>query len=191
MAEEHSTRGMEIGTAVHEVLAKVSPGLSGEPLLKQLRELVELEGVADDDGVILAMARATAETDLFRRLASRPHWRAAPIWCPLPGGRLLNGVLDLVYRDEAGAWHIVDYKTDRAEGPDGRERLLQRYRNQLLAYADAFRRTTGHPVASASLLLCSEAAAGADRAAACLVGWEAEELEERLTQFAAELERRG
>ena len=46
-------------------------------------------------------------------------------------GVVVSGAVDLLYRD-GDAWVVVDYKTDRAAGP---EVLLGRYRPQGAAYA--------------------------------------------------------
>ena len=51
---------------------------------------------------------------------------------------LYNGIMDVVYC-EAGAWHIVDYKTNY----DG-SNLDAHYKAQLDAYKKAFKETTGH-----------------------------------------------
>ena len=58
--------------------------------------------------------------------------------------KLLHGVIDLAYRNQSG-WELVDYKTDQVD--DGGE-LLERYRDQLSAYATSWARVVkdGLPV---------------------------------------------
>ena len=63
-----------------------------------------------------------------------------------------RGVIDLAYRDEAG-WHIVDYKTDRADTEEASAAIEKKYRSQLDAYATYWSRLTGTPVADAKLWL--------------------------------------
>ena len=62
---------------------------------------------------------------------------------------LERGVIDLAFRDLYG-WTIVDYKTDRV-APDNVEPWLERYRPQIVAYADAFAALSGEPVVEAGL----------------------------------------
>ena len=60
--------------------------------------------------------------------------------CVLPGGLLVEGIVDLAF-EEGGSWIVVDYKTDReidATGEDG-------YRRQVGLYASAISRATGKP----------------------------------------------
>jgi ATP-dependent helicase/nuclease subunit A len=62
---------------------------------------------------------------------------------------IVRGVIDLAFR-EPGGWVIVDYKTDdRDEG--GLPDLAARYAPQVRAYASAWARLTGEPVAEAGL----------------------------------------
>jgi ATP-dependent helicase/nuclease subunit A len=63
---------------------------------------------------------------------------------------LIEGKMDRVFRDETGAPHILDYKSDLV--PDGKfEDKLQRYRLQLGAYAIGLRAALGEVPKSASL----------------------------------------
>ncbi len=57
-------------------------------------------------------------------------------------GVVLNGAIDLLYREE-GEWVLVDYKTDKAADTDV---LLGRYRPQGAAYAVALEAATGESV---------------------------------------------
>ncbi len=57
---------------------------------------------------------------------------------------ILRGVIDLIFQED-GAWVLVDYKTDRI--PEGSlTRLVDKYRNQVLAYAHAWAGITGQGV---------------------------------------------
>jgi ATP-dependent exoDNAse (exonuclease V) beta subunit len=57
----------------------------------------------------------------------------------------LKGIIDLLIQDEAGAWHIVDFKTG------GVQAHLEAYQTQLTLYREALREL-GISVASMSLL---------------------------------------
>ena len=63
--------------------------------------------------------------------------RETPVTCLLPDGTMLEGVVDLAF-EEAGAWTVVDYKTDREILADGEAR----YRRQVALYASAIAQAT-------------------------------------------------
>lgn len=63
---------------------------------------------------------------------------------------LVNGVIDLIYREEGG-WVIVDYKTDRVADGAALRRLLTQYAPQVHAYARAWENLTGEKVAGGEL----------------------------------------
>jgi len=64
---------------------------------------------------------------------------------------IVRGQIDLAYRDQAGTWHIVDYKSDRVEPGPRLARHAARYELQLLLYAQAAGRHLGGGVADAML----------------------------------------
>jgi len=65
---------------------------------------------------------------------------------------LLDGCIDLAYRDADGYFVIVDYKTDNSTSLDLFTQKLSRYRIQVAAYALAVEKTTGEKVSSCVLL---------------------------------------
>ncbi len=71
------------------------------------------------------------------------------------GGILVEGFIDLLFEADGGLV-IVDYKTDATEGEDV-ERVAQRYRSQVGAYALAVSQVTGRPVEAALLLFLHSA----------------------------------
>ena len=56
----------------------------------------------------------------------------------LDDGTLIEGVVDLAYRDESGTWTVVDFKTDQELDP-----ALEAYERQVALYADLISRATG------------------------------------------------
>lgn len=106
--------------------------------------------------------RARAEAELLRfktsaawaELRSR-RWALSPelaVFSPLENGEWIDGVIDLLMRDEAGKqlW-IVDWKTNRRRSMEGEEpfkqRLAQEYAPQLRAYGACLNRILpGWPV---------------------------------------------
>jgi ATP-dependent helicase/nuclease subunit A len=57
---------------------------------------------------------------------------------------LIRGDIDLLFREEDG-WVLADYKTDRITVDDLAE-TVERYRDQVLRYALAWRKITGERV---------------------------------------------
>ena len=98
-------------------------------------------------------------SDLWARAAAAPHalsevpftYRDIDGRLPAPdpadpveAPRLLEGVVDLVFREEDG-WVLVDYKTDGGTDPGfpARERV---YRRQVELYAAAWEALTGEAI---------------------------------------------
>jgi ATP-dependent exoDNAse (exonuclease V) beta subunit len=66
-------------------------------------------------------------------------------------GRYLQGFIDCLYRDAAGGWHLVDYKTNRVAAERVAEEAAA-YEMQMLVYALAVERITKSP--PVELALC-------------------------------------
>ena len=137
--------GTAVGRAVHAVLQTVDLA-TGEGLDELARAQAAAEGVASRQSDVARLARAGLATATARAAAAAPHWRE--LWVAAPvGGRLVEGYIDLLYRDQAGRLVVVDWKTDRIEGDDDAAALLDRYRLQGAGYAAAVEAVTGEPVA--------------------------------------------
>ncbi len=107
-----------------------------------------LDGMAAEFSDILSVF---ARHDLAGALASARQVRRELDFVLDCSPATIRGQIDLIYQDAAGAWHIVDYKSDRV-GPD--EPLAEhakRYELQLLLYANAAGRHLGGRVADATL----------------------------------------
>jgi ATP-dependent helicase/nuclease subunit A len=100
--------------------------------------------------------------DVAARRAVRPwlaRWHGSPLRLRLrdaqrierelavtyrdPGGHLVHGVIDVLWQDHGGAWHVIDWKTDH--DPDA-----ARYRAQLDAYAHGVQRALELPLPPAA-----------------------------------------
>ena len=136
--------GTAVGRAVHAVLQTVDLA-TGEGLDELARAQAAAEGVTSRHRVVASLVRAGLATEAARTAAAGPHWRE--LWVAAPvGGRLVEGYIDLLYRDPAGQLVVVDWKTDHIEGDDAAA-LLDRYRLQGAGYAAAVAAVTGEPVA--------------------------------------------
>ena len=67
------------------------------------------------------------------------------------GRRLRRQIVDLLYQDETGAWHIVDYKS----GQDGAV-TRDRWSDQLARYRVLVEAAESGPVASTQILQATE-----------------------------------
>jgi tetratricopeptide (TPR) repeat protein len=93
---------------------------------------------------------------LLREAAASPEVRReVPVTLRQDGAgqagpsRLLEGVVDLAFREVAGAgWRVVDFKTDSGEGD-----ALEAYRAQVRLYLEAVARSTGRPARGTLLFL--------------------------------------
>jgi ATP-dependent helicase/nuclease subunit A len=139
-------RGRRFGTLVHAVLAEVDlragPAQVGKVALAQGRLL----GASGEEVAAAARAAgaALAHPLLRRAAAAEDCRREEPLIHRLEDGTLLEGVVDLAFRDGSG-WTVVDFKTDAQ--PDSQPR----YAAQLRLYCAAITAVT-HLPATAALL---------------------------------------
>ena len=135
-------RGKRFGTLVHAVLAAVDLDAQGPAIAAAARVEGRLMGASADE--IDAAAEATVAAlahPLLRRAADSARRgecrRETPVVLPGSGGEIIEGVVDLAFRDQRG-WTVVDFKTDAEIG--GKR---ARYETQVLLYVEAIRAATG------------------------------------------------
>lgn len=143
---EGRPRGKRFGTLVHAVLAEVDL-LSGEG---QVERVAAAEGrlLGAPTEEVTASARAVAAAlrhPLLQRAAVCARRgdcrRETPVLLPLPDGSVVEGVIDLAFREvgpSGATWTVVDFKTDAEI--EGR---LPHYETQLRLYAKAIGAATG------------------------------------------------
>jgi ATP-dependent exoDNAse (exonuclease V) beta subunit len=148
----HRPVGKPFGILVHELLSRSKLDAGRSELTALARSLARVFHNTDEElaAAVEAAARALAHP-LLRRAAAAAGaglcHREAPIAYRHPEGTLIEGVMDLAFRDTAeAAWTVVDFKTDVR--PDIGQEV---YRRQVAFYADALREATGRE-ASAVLL---------------------------------------
>ena len=136
--------GRRFGALVHAVLAVTPLDATAD----QVGEFAGLEGRmlgATDAEVTAAGAVATAA--LAHPILARARLavgagacrRETPVTMQAEDGTLVEGVVDLAFRDD-GTWVVVDFKTDREL-----EVALDVYRRQVQLYAQMVARATGEP----------------------------------------------
>ena len=135
--------GPRFGSLVHALLAVA-------PLDRPagVEELAALQGRilgATDEEIEAAAAAAAAALrhpllERARAASGRGECRReAPVAGRDGDGTLIEGVVDLAFR-EAGAWTVVDFKTDHEL-----DAALDLYRHQVTLYAELIARATGEP----------------------------------------------
>ena len=112
-----------------------------------LAERVDAKALAGELDEMLARLRATPLGATLAQ-AAKTLRELDFVWDSGPA--VLRGQIDLLYQDGGGAWHIVDYKSDRV-GDEGVAAHAARYEPQMLAYAAAAERHLGRLPADATL----------------------------------------
>ena len=139
--------GRRFGALVHAVLAATPLDATAD----QVGEFARLEGrMLGATGAEMTAAGAAATAALEHPILERARRaggaaacrREAPVTMQADDGTLVEGVVDLAFRDH-GTWVVVDFKTDREL-----EVALDVYRRQVRLYAQMVARATGEPTRS-------------------------------------------
>ncbi|MGW6278714.1 UvrD-helicase domain-containing protein [Kribbella sp. NPDC055071] len=125
--------GSAIGRAVHAVLQVVDLS-TGAGLEAAVSTQCLAEGVLEYADVVTALARSALVSEVVKRAAAREHWRESYVGTVRPDGTVLEGFVDLIYREDDGRLTIVDYKTDAIPAAALESRVAY-YAPQLQAYS--------------------------------------------------------
>lgn len=146
-----------LGTLVHAVLAAADHrGQVDYAKLVQLHAERHLPAGSSEIAAAVEMLQRFADSARARQLASADELHAEVeflmAWPPavVPRKTLISGFLDLLYRDAAKDWHILDFKTNQI-GKRGPSQQAAGYEMQMLLYGLAAERILG--VAPRSLTL--------------------------------------
>lgn len=144
---------LDIGRAVHQALAALDlttpdvAGIDDQSRRRAASNRVELEAPT-----VAAMVRCALRAESVRLAATVPHHKEMYAAMALDDSRgIFEGFVDLVVETPDGLV-VVDYKTDRVEGPGGLDGLVERYRLQVGLYAWALEQVTGERVVRGVLL---------------------------------------
>lgn len=157
--------GASRGTAYHRVMECIDYNRvsSVEEIKIQIKELLmqkklkEKEAECVHPGDILAFATSSLGQRMKKASENRLLFREQPFVISREAGELnpdwkgesvlVQGIMDAYFMED-GELILVDYKTDKVR--KGEEHiLLERYRNQVLDYAEALSRAAGKPVKEA------------------------------------------
>jgi ATP-dependent exoDNAse (exonuclease V) beta subunit len=142
--------GSAIGRAVHGVLQVVDLA-SGEGLEDAVAAQCVAEGVIEYSLLIMALVRSALDSEVVTRASTREHWRESYAGMVQEDGTVLEGFVDLIYREDDGSLVIVDYKTDDAPDAALPARAAY-YAPQLNAYEAMVETATEEPTAAAMLV---------------------------------------
>ena len=166
--------GTAFGSALHAVLQNIldamlpelplSPGQSVDALLTEWQDRIERQAAAQADNNGIAPHRrgelvslthtALRSPDVAAALRAPRLWPEIPVSAPIDtpqGPVVIEGIIDLLYQDDAGQLVILDYKSDDITEAD-LETRLPHYRQQGAAYAAAVARATGKTVRAVRFL---------------------------------------
>jgi hypothetical protein len=133
-------RGKRFGILLHATLADVDLHADASAIALLAANLGRTLGATDEEVAAAAAATAAAlRHPLVRRAAASADCRReVPVSHVLADGTLVEGTVDLAFREKTG-WMVVDFKSD------ARPEDEPRYRSQIAAYVEAIRVATGEP----------------------------------------------
>ncbi|MCF8783466.1 UvrD-helicase domain-containing protein [Rhodococcus ruber] len=140
--------GTDLGIALHAALESVDLRAPTDESDASAAAVAVATGVRDLDRFV-ALVRAALTCAPVRRAATREHWRELPLaGVPADSDTVVEGIADLVYREDDGTLVIVDYKTDVAVTHE----TLEAYWTQLTLYAELLTRAAGERVGALQLV---------------------------------------
>ena len=139
--------GKEFGTALHRLL-ELSDLRDSENLEVLAERIASASGLADPAG-LAERARSALRSTPVQRAADREHWLELPVVTP-HNGMTLEGIIDLMYREDDETLVIADFKTDISVTQE----TLAAYWRQLSTYAGMVEGITGQKVSELVLIFC-------------------------------------
>ena len=148
--------GTDLGIALHALLETVPLDTGLDSVVdEKARNAGTLAGLVDLDRFVL-LAKSVFECEPVKRAAAREHWQEMQLAGMSPEESIVvEGIADLVYREDDGSLVIVDYKTDVGVTAE----TLEAYWIQLSVYADLLTRATGEQVSQVELVFARRDAA--------------------------------
>jgi ATP-dependent exoDNAse (exonuclease V) beta subunit len=137
---ETGRHGPAVGRAVHNALQIIDFAENGQA---EAQQAATNEGVAPE--TVATMVASALASPSVRAAATTEHWRELFVASPLSDDLLLEGYIDLAYREGDGLV-IVDYKTDAYRTEKELTVKVAHYRLQGAAYSLAVQQATGLPV---------------------------------------------
>lgn len=150
--------GNLIGRAVHGAL-QISGG--DESRVDSAAEAQALaEGIPELGAAVAAYARSALSTPIVRSAFRLEHWSEMYVGMLEEDGVVLEGFIDLVFRDESDRLTILDFKTDTVSDAGTLRERATYYAPQLAAYVRALEAATGEPAEASLVFVSSDGEAG-------------------------------
>ena len=151
-----SLDALTLGTLYHrcmELLDFADPQANEDLIARVVWEMDLDDAVNPGElaGELGEMVSRFAQHDLWGRLASAGHIFRELDFVLSVGQLTLRGQIDLLYCDDQGTWHVVDYKSDRLADDNEIAQRAGNYELQMLVYSIAADRHLDGPIADASL----------------------------------------
>jgi len=143
--------GSAIGRAVHGVLQVVDLA-TGDGLEQAVTSQSVAEGIVGQEGLVRALVQSALDNDIVKRAAVREHWRETYVGTVQDDGTILEGYVDLIYREDDKSLVIVDYKTDAVPSGAIASRVTY-YKPQMDAYVRCLSSAVGTGTSISSVLL--------------------------------------
>jgi ATP-dependent exoDNAse (exonuclease V) beta subunit len=149
--------GSAVGRAVHGVLQVVNLA-APDDIEDAVAAQCVAEGVVQLAPLVASLVRSALRSDVVKRAAVREHWRESYVGMVEADGTVLEGFVDLVYREDDGSLVIVDYKTDDAPD-DALASRTEFYAPQVNAYRTIVQTAIDGPTAAPILVFAREGSA--------------------------------
>jgi ATP-dependent helicase/nuclease subunit A len=145
--------GRRFGSLVHAMLASIELDAGADAIEASATINGRLFGATNEESraAIVTVAAALAHPILRRAAASAAQGglrRETPVLLKLDDGTLVEGVVDLAFREDFAGWTVVDFKTDREFAASS-----TRYIAQVQLYSEAVQRATASPTRGLVLVL--------------------------------------
>lgn len=145
--------GTSIGQSVHRSLdTLIHLSVPTPETIKDVCAQIaaEEEALSHLDLIVSMVNQGLTSETVQAAITSGEFWSEMYIAAPVEHQtvKVVDGLIDLAYRDHQGGIHIVDYKTDQVLS----EQTMTHYRQQLLSYAELIKRATGATQVTAQVL---------------------------------------
>jgi ATP-dependent helicase/nuclease subunit A len=143
--------GSAIGRAVHAVLQVIDLG-TGDGLDQAVAAQSVAEGLVGNEDLIRSVVQSALDSEVVKRAAASQHWRETYVGTVQDDGTILEGYVDLIFREIDGSLTVVDYKTDAVPAGAIPSRVAY-YKPQMDAYRECLTASTGGEVSTTLLFL--------------------------------------
>ena len=149
----HKITGAEYGTIMHSLMQRLdlNGDLTKEGILKQANSMLNANIFTEEQLSVISASKAALffTSDIGKRmLSSNEVYRELPFSQLVEASKFfpnvddkifIQGIIDVLFKDEDNNYVLIDYKTDRIDSDDNTmiERMKSKYGLQIEVYGDA------------------------------------------------------